>query len=338
MPALRVKSTKKYMLIIEVKNLTKTFKNYKKPAGFWGSVKSLFHRQTITTKAVNNISFEISEGEFVGFLGPNGAGKTTTLKVLSGILHPDSCEVKILGHTPWLREEKLQKQIGIVMSQKDQLIWDIPPIDSYLLFKEIYEIPDDNFKKRLDELSALLDLKEVLNTPIRKLSLGKRMKCELIGAILHNPRVLFLDEPTIGLDVVSKKKMWDFLKKYNERQKTTIILTSHYMEDIKRLCKRVIIIDKGTHVYDGTLQKLMDKYVKNKTISVVFENEIDEKKLSEVGRIIEKEDFKYELSIPKAKISTAAATILNKFAVDDISISAPEAEEVIREIFEKNKK
>lgn len=326
------------MSIIEVKNLGKTFQTYKKQEGFWGSIKSIFYRKKIETKAVNDISFEIEEGEFIGFLGPNGAGKTTTLKMLSGILYPTSGSAKILGFTPSERERKYQKQIGMVFGQKSQLLWDLPALDSYLLFKEIYEIPDEQFKKKIKELSELLDVTEFLNQQVRKLSLGQRMKCELIASLLHSPKVLFLDEPTIGLDIVSKKRMWDFMSEYNKKEKTTVILTSHYMEDIKRLCKRVIIIDKGKKLYDGDLQKLTEKYVKNKTLTLTFEKEIDENELKKYGKIVEKEDLKYVLAVPQKNSTKTAADILTKFPVEDILISAPEAEEVIREIFEKNSK
>lgn len=239
------------MSIIEVKNLTKDYEYYKKAPGIWNSVKSLFYREKLYTEAVKNISFSVDEGELVGFLGPNGAGKTTTLKMLSGILYPTSGDALVLGYTPWERKKQYQKQFSIVMGQKNQLWWDLPAMDSFILNKEIYEVPDNQFSKTIDELAELLDIKDILDVQVRKLSLGQRMKCELIAALLHQPRVLFLDEPTIGLDFASQKKMREFIKTYNEQKKTTILLTSHYIEDIKALCKRVIIIDHGEIKYDG---------------------------------------------------------------------------------------
>src|SRR3989338_8274565 len=231
------------MPIIEVKNLTKKYEYYKKAPGLLASMKSLFHREKLYTEAVKNISFTVDEGELVGFLGPNGAGKTTTLKILSGILYPTSGEAKVLGHVPWKREKKYQKQFAIVMGQKNQLWWDLPAMDSFILNKEIYEVPDVQFKKTVDGLAELLEIKDILDVQVRKLSLGQRMKCELIAALLHQPKVLFLDEPTI-------------------------VLTSHYMEDVAALCKRVIIIDHGEIMYDGDLKALVDKYVDHKVLTI----------------------------------------------------------------------
>lgn len=321
--------------IIEVKKLRKEFVYHEKAAGLKESFKSIFVRKKKIKIAVDGISFDISEGEFVGFLGPNGAGKTTTLKMLSGILYPTSGEIKVLNYIPQKRERKFLENIGMVMSQKQQLFWDIPPIDSFLLFKEIYEIPEKEFNGRIEELSTLLDIKDVLKVQVRKLSLGQRMKCELIAALIHKPKVVFLDEPTIGLDVVAKKKMWDFLRKYNKEEKTTIILTSHYMEDIKKLCERVIIIDKGKLLYDGALEKLQNDYIKYKTITLVMNEIVALEKLKEFGKIIEHKETKYVLQVQKEKATQIASKILEKFPVNDILISAPDAEEVIREIFAK---
>ena len=205
------------MPIIQVKNLTKTYEYYKKPAGLWNSIKSLFHREKLFAEAVKKINFSINEGELVGFLGPNGAGKTTALKMLSGIIYPTSGEAEVLGFTPWKRQKQFQKQFALVMGQKNQLWWDLPAMESFILNKEIYEVPDKQFKSTLDELVELLDIKDILDVPVRKLSLGQRMKCELVAALLHSPKVLFLDEPTIGLDVVSQNNIREFLKKYNKQ-------------------------------------------------------------------------------------------------------------------------
>lgn len=207
------------MPIVQVTNLSKVYEFYRKQPGLWNSIKSLFHREKLFTHAVKDISFTIDEGEFVGFLGPNGAGKTTTLKMLSGILYPTSGEANVLGHTPWKRQPQFQKQFALVMGQKNQLWWDLPAMESFILNKEIYEVSDTKFRETLDELSELLDIKHLLDVQVRKLSLGERMKCELVAALLHSPKVLFLDEPTIGLDVVSQNNIREFLKKYNKEKK-----------------------------------------------------------------------------------------------------------------------
>lgn len=263
------------MPIIEVKNLSKTYEYYKKQPGLLASVKGLFRREKLYIEAVKEINFNIEEGELVGFLGPNGAGKTTTLKMLSGILYPSGGEARVLGHIPWKRQKEYQKQFALVMGQKNQLWWDLPAMESFILNKEIYEVPDKEFKYNLAELTELLDVKDILDIQVRKLSLGQRMKCELIAALLHKPKVLFLDEPTIGLDVVAQKNIRDFIKKYSQEEKTTIILTSHYMEDISQLCRRIIIIDLGRIIYDGRLDDLMKKYAEVGDI-LIDEVEVDD--------------------------------------------------------------
>ena len=290
------------MPIIEVKNLTKKYEYYKKAPGLLASMKSLFHREKLYTEAVKNISFTVEEGELVGFLGPNGAGKTTTLKMLSGILYPTSGEAKVLGHVPWKREKKYQKQFAIVMGQKNQLWWDLPAMDSFILNKEIYEVPDAQFKKTVDGLAELLEIKDILDVQVRKLSLGQRMKCELIAALLHQPKVLFLDEPTIGLDVVSQQKMREFIKTYNEQKKTTILLTSHYMEDVKALCKRVIIIDHGEIRYDGALSALIDKYVDHKVITVTFTKPVERVDLEKFCPVMECTPLRAVLNVPNVEV------------------------------------
>src|SRR3972149_2641479 len=262
------------MAVIEVKNLRKYYKVHQKEPGLSGSIRSLFHRKYYDVKAVDNVSFEIGEGELIGFIGPNGAGKTTTLKVLSGLLYPTSGTVSVLGFTPWDRKPEFQKQFSLVMGQKNQLWWDLPAMESFILNKEIYEVPDAQFKQTLDELVELLEVKDFLKVQVRKLSLGQRMKMELIAALIHSPRILFLDEPTIGLDVVMQKKMRDFIKEYNQRFNSTIILTSHYMDDVKELCERVIIIDKGRLLFDGALAEIIKKYADHKLITVVFGEEV----------------------------------------------------------------
>lgn len=325
-------------MIINVESLSKFYKIYQKEPGFLGSVKSLFNRKYYDAKAVDDISFSINEGELVGFIGPNGAGKTSTLKCLSGLLYPTKGEVRVLGFIPFERKKEYLKQIALVMGQKNQLWWDLPAIDSFLLNKEIYEVPDKQYKETVEELSELLDVKDVLNVQVRKLSLGQRMKCELIAALIHSPKVLFLDEPTIGLDVVMQKKLRDFIKEYNARFKATIILTSHYMEDVRQLCERVIIIDHGKVLYDGKLADIVKEYSTNKYLSVTFEKPVDREKLEKLGEI-ESYDFpKVVLAVPMEKSKHVAAKLLEEFSVDDINIEDPDIEDIVREIFQRESK
>src|SRR3972149_10117296 len=284
------------MPVIQVQNLKKYYKVHQKEPGLSGSIRSLFSRKYYDAKAVDGVSFDIGEGELVGFIGPNGAGKTTTLKVLSGLLYPTSGHVSVLGYTPWDRKPAFQKQFSLVMGQKNQLWWDLPAMESFILNKEIYEVGNDQFKKTLDKLVQLLEVGDILKVQVRKLSLGQRMKMELIAALIHSPKILFLDEPTIGLDVVMQKKMRDFIKEYNQRFNSTIILTSHYMDDVKELCKRVIIIDKGKILFDGALDEIIKKFANHKLLTVVFSKKVDQKDLKSIG------DVK-EFDFPKAVIS-----------------------------------
>lgn len=321
------------MSIISVKNLTKNYKIYKKEPGFFGAVKSLYSRDYEVISAVSDISFEITEGELVGFIGPNGAGKTTTLKCLSGLLYPSEGKVEVLGFNPWKREDAFLKQISLVMGQKNQLWWDLPPIESFLLNKEIYGIPDKKFKDTLSELSTLLDVEDILKVQVRKLSLGQRMKCELIAAILHSPRVLFLDEPTIGLDVVMQKNLRDFIREFNRRYNSTVILTSHYMEDVKQLCKRVIIIDHGRLLFDGKLSDIIKKYAKEKFIKILFEKDVKREELEKFGRIHVYKLGECTIAVNRKDTPYVVEEILKKFEVEDINIEEPDIEDVIRDVF-----
>jgi len=323
------------MSIIEVKKLSKSYEYYKKAPGLLASVKGFFHREKLFAKAVSDINFNIEEGELIGFLGPNGAGKTTTLKMLSGILYPTSGEVSVLGFLPHKRQKEYQKQFALVMGQKNQLWLDLPAMESFILNKEIYEVNDVDFKNNLDELVEVLDIKDILDIPVRKLSLGQRMKCELVAALLHSPKVLFLDEPTIGLDVVAQKNIRDFIKKYNERKKTTIVLTSHYMEDIRQLCKRVIIINFGKIIYDGQLSDLINKYATHKILTVLFDNDgVEGDKVEKFGEIVEFDKFKVVFKIPRDHVKKIASEILSSsLSLDDILIDEVGIDEVIREIF-----
>jgi len=324
--------------IIKVTNLKKYFKVYQKQPGLMGSIKSLYHRQYNEVKAVNDISFTIHPGEMVGFIGQNGAGKTTTLKMLSGLLFPTAGQVDVLGYNPWERKSSFQKQFSLVMGQKNQLWWDLPAIETYLLNKAIYEIPEKQFNETLEELSTLLDVKDILKVQVRKLSLGQRMKCELIAALLHNPKVLFLDEPTIGLDVVMQKALRDFIKAYNKKFGATIILTSHYMGDVKELCPRAIIIDHGQKIFDGQLQDIIDKYARNKIISLVFARDVKEAEIAKFGKV---KEFAQDglastatLLVPRHDAAKVASKVISKLPVQDVTIEEPPIEAIIREVFE----
>ena len=321
------------MSAIEVENLTKTFTSLKKDPGLRGTLKSLVTRQTTEVQAVKGVSFSIQPGEIVGFLGPNGAGKTTTLKMLSGILYPTSGRAAVLGYTPWERKNPYLRQISLVMGQKNQLWWDLPAVDSFLLLKEIYEIPTDVYQRRVSELTELLDLGPLLETQVRKLSLGERMKCELVAALLYAPKVVFLDEPTIGLDVVSQKRIREFLKTFQKREGSTIILTSHYMQDIQELCERVIIIDHGTVVFDDRLDGLVARYSDNKLLRLTFERTVTEQELAAFGKVTAFDGAHGTLEVSRAESAAVAGAVLTRLPVADIAIDEVEAEEIIRRMF-----
>lgn len=324
------------MAIISVKHLSKYYQVHQKEPGLGGSIKSLFNRKYYDVKAVDNVSFDIEEGELIGFIGPNGAGKTTTLKTLSGLLYPTKGEVSVLGYTPWKRQPEFQKQFALVMGQKNQLWWDLPAIESFILNREIYEVPKAQYEETLEELSTLLEVKDLLKVQVRKLSLGERMKMELIAALIHSPKVLFLDEPTIGLDVVAQKKMRDFIKAYNLKYKSTIILTSHYMDDVKELCKRVVIIDKGKKLFDGELEKIIRKYADHKLLSVVLDKELTQRQvdhLKTLGGVKEYEYPKLTLMVPRENSNKVASKLLSSYPVADLNIEESQLEDIIREVF-----
>ncbi len=321
--------------VIEVKNLKKFYKVHQKEPGLSGSLKAFFKREYKQVEAVNDISFEIKAGELVGFIGPNGAGKTTTLKTLSGLLYPTSGKVKVLGFNPWERKHQFQKQFSLVMGQKNQLWWDLPASESFLLNKEIYGVSDADFKKTLDELVEILEVQEFLKVQVRKLSLGQRMKMELIAALIHSPKILFLDEPTIGLDVVMQKKLRDFIKEYNKRFNATIILTSHYMEDVKQLCERVIVIDHGRILFDGKLDDIIKKFADHKTLDIVFGEKIDWEKLAEFGKVMEYDLPKVTIQVKRKDVPDIAAKLLAKYEIDDLNIEEAKIEDIIREVFSK---
>ena len=321
------------MAAINVKGLNKTFDYFKKEPGLKGSLKSLFWRETLHHRAVRDVSFSIEEGELVGFLGPNGAGKTTTLKILSGILYPTSGEVTVLGHVPWKREAAYQRQFSIVMGQKNQLWWDLPARESFALNRDIYEIDPGRYERILGELVEIMGIGHLLDVQVRKLSMGERMKCELIAALLHQPRVLFLDEPTIGLDVVSQENIRAFIEDYNRTQKTTVILTSHYMRDVERLCRRVLVISDGRIIYDGGLADLADRYVDHKIVTLRLGRRVPDDVLARFGRISEQSGLSVTLEVPKKDLAQTAQALLSALPVEDLSIEEVAIESVIATMF-----
>lgn len=319
--------------IIELKNLSKSYKIHKKEPGLWGSVKSLVNRKFETVAAVKNIDLTIKEGELVGFIGPNGAGKTTTLKMLAGLLYPTEGEVRVMNFIPQERKKQFLKQISLIMGQKAQLWWDLPLYDSLLLQRDIYEVEDKAFKQSLAELVDLLDLNKFLKVQVRKLSLGQRMRGELAAALIYKPRVLYLDEPTIGLDVVVQKKIREFIQQYQQKYQATIILTSHYLDDVRELAKRLIIIDHGRLVYDGGTEDLIKKHVDHKSIVLTFSKPIIKKDVEVFGRIVKYQPLQVTIQVPRNQTTTIAVNLLTKFPVEDISIEEPSLENVVRELF-----
>jgi ABC-2 type transport system ATP-binding protein len=322
--------------MIHVKNLTKTFKVHKKDPGLKGSLKSLFNRQLITKTALSNINLEISSGEIVGLIGANGAGKTTLTKILSGIIHPTSGEVSVLGFDPWQRNNEYRKQMSLIMGQKAQLWWDLPAYDSFLLLKEIYQIPDAQFRSSIEFLADALMVKDQLKIQIRKLSLGERMKVELMAALLHRPKIVYLDEPTIGLDLMAQKAVREFITNYRQEFQPTMILTSHYMDDIEELCKRVVIIQEGKFIYDGQLNEIKNKYANSKVIKATIK-EIDQvedlKKVMplEFGSLTVHENV-LSLHCPRHKVMEAASFILNSIKISDLNIQEEEIADIIEKI------
>ncbi len=324
--------------MIEVSQLTRVFRTYKKKPGFWGGVTGLFHRDFEETAAAKDISFTIGEGEFVGFLGPNGAGKTTTLKMLAGLIYPTSGTARVAGYDPTRRENAYRRLFALVLGQKNQLWWDLPAVESVNLLRAIYAIPEPQFKATLDELVGLLDVGKKLNVMVRELSLGERMKMELIAALLHRPRVLFLDEPTIGLDVVSQKAVRQFLRDYNRRHRVTILLTSHYMADIKELCDRVIVIHKGSKIYDGALDRLESSGGAKKKIitflpAATANGAFPETWQSRHGTTKRDEDGKFTLCVPGDRVVAVSQEVLSTGPVADITIEDVPLEDVIAELF-----
>ncbi|NOU70155.1 ATP-binding cassette domain-containing protein [Paenibacillus sp. LMG 31458] len=324
--------------MIEVRQLSKYYQVHEREPGFMASLKSLFHRKFRTVKAVDDVSFSIPEGEIVAFLGPNGAGKTTTMKVLTGLLHPSGGEVNVGGFVPFQQKKEFKKQISLVMGQKSQLIWDIPAAETFLVNKVIYEIPDREYEETLGDLVQLLQLEEVIRKPVRQLSLGERMKCELAAALLHRPRIVFLDEPTIGLDVNMQEVMRRFIQDYSRKYKATILLTSHYMADVTALCERVLVIGKGRLLYDGAISQLVDKYAPNKRIRLQLAKRVKESELIDVtqglGTLFHYAFPNVEIDVPREQVSELSARLLTHLTVLDLTIEDPSMESVIAQAFE----
>lgn len=323
------------MPAVETRNLTKHYVSHKKMPGMRGTIRSLFTRQKTIVEAVSGIDMTIEQGELVGFLGPNGAGKTTTLKMLCGILYPTSGEASVLGYTPYERNFEMLRNISLVMGNKNQLWWDLPAWDSFVVLKEVYEVPDDKFKKRTDFLIETLQLTDKINTQVRKLSLGERMKCELVAALLHAPRVVFLDEPTLGLDVVSQKRIRDFLKDLHREDNCTLLLTSHYMQDVQELCDRVVVIDRGVIVYEGTLGALSREFSSARRLRLAFERPVDPADLERYGKLVEQGETSVVLEVPREKTAQVTAAVLQAFPVSDVGIEEVAIEEVVRSLFSR---
>lgn len=325
------------MSAVVVQNLKRYFRVSQKDSGLLGTIRSIFNPKINVVRAVDDVSFKIDEGELVGFIGPNGAGKTTTLKMLSGVLYPTRGDVQVLGRVPWKREEEFLKNITLVMGQRNQLWWELPPIDSFLLNRAIYGISQKEFKETLEELLALLEVEKLVATPVRNLSLGQRMRMELVAALLHKPRVLFLDEPTIGLDLVAAEKIREFVERHNKKNGATVLLTSHYMGDIERLAERIIVIDKGAIIFDGKLRKLLERYGKEKAMKIVFSDPPNMEKLGKAGEIVSYNFPRAEIHVPRTSVANVASQILQEFNVADLTIEEPPIEEIIRGIFESGR-
>ena len=318
---------------IVVSHLVKNFEILEKGTGFKNSFTSLIHPKKRIITAVNDLSFTIQEGELVGFIGPNGAGKTTTLKTLSGLLYPTSGFVSVMDFNPWEKSSDFLKQISLVMGQKNQLWWDLPAIETFQLNKAIYEIPEKEFEENLKELVVLLEVEKLLDIQVRRLSLGQRMRMELIAALLHKPKVLFLDEPTIGLDLVAQQKMRDFIYEYNRKYEATILLTSHNMDDLVDLARRVIVIDSGKILFDGVLEELVGRFAKSKIIKLTLSQEDDIKKIETIGRIKKLAFPLVTLEVQRGAIAAAAAEILQNFPVTDLTIEETSIEDIVRKVF-----
>jgi ABC-2 type transport system ATP-binding protein len=326
------------MSVIEIERLSKAYRVYQKQEGLWAAVRGLFRREYREVQAVKEVSLTVKKGEFVAFLGPNGAGKTTTLKLLSGVIYPTSGTARVLGHVPWKREVAYRRRFALVMGQKNQLWWDLPAMESFRLHQQIYRIEPQQFQATLDELSELLEIGKLLRQPVRELSLGERMKMELTAALLHSPEVLFLDEPTIGLDVVAQHRIQQFLKHYQEQRQITVLLTSHYMKDVAALCRRVVIIAQGEIKYDGSLMGIVDQFSGQKLVTLQLADGQATSSLGRYGHVVSIEPPKVKLRIERPDVPRALAEILAQHTVEDVIVEDPPLEEVIAAAFSRVQK
>jgi ABC-2 type transport system ATP-binding protein len=323
--------------MVRVRGLSKHYQVHQRPPGLGAAVRSLFRRRYTQVKAVDGIDFAIGPGERVGFLGPNGAGKTTTLKMLSGLLYPTAGELTVDGHVPQRREVAFLKKIMLVMGQKQQLIWDLPPAETFEMNRAIYDVPRDEYRKRLAELVELLEIGDHIQRPARQLSLGERMKCELAAALVHGPKVLFLDEPTIGLDVSMQVVMRDFIRRYNEQYGATLILTSHYMDDVAALCPRVIVIDKGQLSFDGSLESLVQKVRPEKRLTLRFSQPVPREQVAALGVVVKHDAAEAVLQVPQDEVNAAVGRALSTLPVVDLNVENPPLEEVMSELFSRSR-
>ena len=319
--------------MIQVEGLTKDYRVYRKEPGLASSLKALVRRRFETVRAVDDVSFKIEAGEMVGFLGANGAGKTTTLKMLSGLLHPSAGDARVAGFVPKLRQRDFLCAIALVMGQKSQLDWDLPPADEYLLNQAIYAIPDALYRKRLDELVGVLALGDLIKRPTRNLSLGERMKCELIAALLHQPKVLFLDEPTIGLDVTMQAAVRAFLIEHNQRHGTTLLLTSHYMADVTAIARRVLVIDGGRLVFDGALRALSARIAPLRILRLTLAKAVATEALTGIGHLRKATELVVELAVSQEKLVAAAERALETLPIVDLTIEEVPVEEIVGSLF-----
>ncbi len=327
------------MDIIEVENLVKEFKLYKKNEGLWNSLKTIIKREYKIIRPVNGISFRIKKGEIVGFIGTNGAGKSTTIKMLTGVLYPTSGTINVTGFKPFEQREEYAKHIGVVFGQRTQLWWDLPVKESFNLLKHIYDISEAKFKRNMKKFSKILGLNQLLDIPVRKLSLGQRMRCDLAASLIHNPKVVFLDEPTIGLDIIAKHSIRNFIKEVNKKEKTTILLTTHDMSDIEKLCKRAIIIDKGKIIYDGMLADVRKRFSNGKIIIVDFHENVRKSEIKIKNMtILKTAGRRFWLRIDKhAELSSIVNQIMSKFSIHDITIEEPKIENIIKEVYRRGR-
>lgn len=319
--------------VIVLDQLSKTYLVPERDAGVMAAARSLIKRRQREIKAVDRVSFAVEAGEIVGFLGPNGAGKTTTLKMLAGLLHPSGGVGRVLNFEPWQRKRDFLRAITLVMGQRNQLNWDIPASDSFELNRVIYRVPLEQYRQTLGELTELLELGPLVSKPVRNLSLGERMKCEIAAALLHRPRVLFLDEPTIGLDVTAQRRIRDFIREYNQRHNATILLTSHYMADVEALCQRVVVIHHGRILFDGPLPDLITRFSPHKTIAVDLDAVVESANYATFGEVVSQSEGRVTLRVPKADTAKVAGRLLAELPVSDLTIEDPPIEAVIEQVF-----